>query len=572
MNKILTSLLTFLLIFWYIKITIVNNPHKIKAQNIDKEQKRLVTVVIPVRGREYWQDMSKIKILTDYLTMKKIPATFLLQYQVLQDKEVVELLKNLPHNSEIGLLLEVDQNLADELYVKFLIGEGDRMRADKIFLSGYSPLERKRILDQNFAQFNKMFGFYPQVVGAWYIDAFSLNYLRDNFNINSILNVSDQYETDTYGIWGKWWGVPYYPSKYSPLIPAKSKNESLDTVMIQWAQRDLLRGYGLRVQDSTYSTQANDYLYHHNLSISYFEKLAIDFLFAPNEINQLTIGLEAGQEGFVYFDELIKQIDTIKELDYRSGRRIQFVTMSQFSFLFNEKNRGRNPDIFLKGADFENDDSQAYWYNTSYYRLGLVRLGDKLRIRDLRIYDNFFSDDTFQSDNKEKLVRIVPSCIDELIKTNPVLIADKIDQVYVDRLVDSVILTYSTQDGQEGILKLSKHKILLNGKLLAEFKQEDGILKMPIRMMQNWIIDYYLQKPAIFFRGLRYSKIDNKLIIGIWLTKDRLYAVSLPPLTVGVYQYPFQTLVRFKQIPTLNIPQIVAMNLVNNKINCTIEL
>lgn len=572
MNKILTNLLIFLLIFWYIKILFIDNPRKIQAQNIEQESKRFVTVVIPVRGREYWQDLSKIKILTDYITMKKIPVTFLIQYQVLQDREAVELLRNLPHNNEIGLLLEVDQDLADELYVKFLIGEGDRMRADKIFLSGYSPLERKRILDRNLAQFRKIFGFFPQAVGAWYIDAFSLNYLKDNFNINSILNVSDQYQTDTYGIWGRWWGVPYYPSKYNPSIPAKSKNESLDAVIIQWAQRDLLRGYGLKVQDSTYSTQANDYLYHHNLSINYFEKLAIDFLFAPNEINQLTIGLEAGQEGFVYFDELTKQIETIKELEDIYNANIQFVTMSQFSFLFKEKNQEKNSDIFLEGADFENRSDHAFWYNTPYYRLGLKRSGDKLYIRDLRLYDNFLSEDTFHRDNNEKLVRIVPSCIDELIKANPITFADRIDQVKVLRLTDGVTVTYSTQDERGGILKLSKDRILLNDKLLVKIERKHEILGMPVRIMHNWLIDYYLQKSADSFGGLRYSIINNKLVFGLWLTKDRLYAVSFPPLTVGVYRYPFQTLVRFKQIPTVDIPQILAQNLVNNKINCTIEL
>src|SRR3989344_4516679 len=85
-----------------------------------------VTVVIPFRGRDYWRDLSNVTPLFDYLSKQNIPATILLQYQNLNDHQVIDYLKTLPFSIEIGLFLEVDESLANDSFASFLYGIGDK--------------------------------------------------------------------------------------------------------------------------------------------------------------------------------------------------------------------------------------------------------------------------------------------------------------------------------------------------------------------------------------------------------------------------------------------------------------
>src|SRR3990167_9710656 len=77
-----------------------------------------VTVVNPIRGDEFW-DLSdqtpadsvnrQFEILKNY----QLPATWLLRFDALANKEIVALLKRAPSNQEKGLFLEVTPSLAE---------------------------------------------------------------------------------------------------------------------------------------------------------------------------------------------------------------------------------------------------------------------------------------------------------------------------------------------------------------------------------------------------------------------------------------------------------------------------
>jgi len=100
-------ILTIALIF-----TAVIHPQDSVAQSTRKQPDSYVNVVIPLRGREYWQDTAKVTPLFEFLKSKNIPVTVLIQYSALNDQEIIDYLKRLPINFELGLFLEVDESLA----------------------------------------------------------------------------------------------------------------------------------------------------------------------------------------------------------------------------------------------------------------------------------------------------------------------------------------------------------------------------------------------------------------------------------------------------------------------------
>ena len=294
---------------------------------------KVATIVNPVRSRELWKDKSLKPIEDQYKAIDELElkATWLIQNDVTEDTGMVEKIKQFNDKQELGIFLEVSKNLALKSRVYF---DEQRPWYDPgiIFLSAYGREDRIKLIDQMMKDFKEAFGYFPKSVGAWWIDSYSLNYLENKYKIKSALIVADQKTTDNYGIWGQWWGYPYYPAKDNILAPGNSK-----TLIIQWALRDPQLAYhGEGPKTSNYSLQANDYI-NQGLDIKYFEKLANVYFDPRNELGQITVGLETGIESVGYIDEYKKQLEWIKD------NKINDLTMTEMGIKYREK-YGKNPD------------------------------------------------------------------------------------------------------------------------------------------------------------------------------------------------------------------------------------
>ena len=302
-------------------------PSVVKAQE-NNCQNRVVTFVNPVRGRDLWGDksISPLKKQYEILASYNYPATWLLQYNALIDEEVVNTVEDFSIKGETGIFLEVSRKLAWDAGVSYpiYVRWSD---PGAVFLSAYTQSERKKIIDQVFGKYKKTFGTYPKSVGAWWIDSYSLNYLVTKYGIKAVLIVADQKVTDSYGVWGQWWGVPYYPSKANILVPALDNN-SLDPVVIQWAQRDMELAYGEGSSFSNFSLQANDYI-RSGKDTSYFTSLASKYLDCENKIGQITVGLETGMESLEFSDEYSNQVKVLSK-----NPQLKALTMSDFAQVF----------------------------------------------------------------------------------------------------------------------------------------------------------------------------------------------------------------------------------------------
>ncbi len=310
-----------------ILIGLLLSPSLVSAEkaNVNCEN-RYVTLINPVRGRDLWFDQSLKPINDQYEAVKSVNyhATWLLQYDTLLDNDLLGAFKNFDRSEEIGVFLEVSQKFADQSRVIYPY-DAPWFSPRAVFLSGYSQSERRRLIDNLFGTFKSKFGYYPKSVGAWWIDSYSFNYIVEKYEIKSALIVADQLTTDSYGVWGQWWGVPFYPSKANILTPASNLENKQNVVVLQWAQRDPLLAHEEGFKSSNYSLQANDYI-RQGKDTSYFNGLVNSYLDCRNPVGQVTVGLETGIESIQYLPEYKNQLKLLKGM-----AQLKPVTMSEFA-------------------------------------------------------------------------------------------------------------------------------------------------------------------------------------------------------------------------------------------------
>lgn len=351
---------------------------------------RYLTLINPVRNQSLWADSSLSPLEQQYSEVEKysFPATWLLQYDTFSDRDLIDEIKSFDSKQEKGVFLEVSKELAADAGVTYPI----YLRwsdPGAVFLSAYSQSDRRKLIDQAFEKYKKTFGTFPRSVGAWWIDSYSLNYMVNKYQVRAALIVADQKVTDSYGVWGQWWGFPYKPSKANILVPASDNNNFENAVILQWAQRDPVLAYGGVGQFSRYSLQANDYVAV-GKDISYFKSLTSQYLDCTNPLGQITVGLETGMES------VSNPLEYEKQLQYLSTiPGLNVVTMLDFAEKYSEVYK-INPDkVFFGNDSYE-------WIMTPGYREN-QGLGEKINYNQ-----NISFKDYFLKDNSGFLNRVLP--------------------------------------------------------------------------------------------------------------------------------------------------------------------
>ncbi|MBI3559429.1 hypothetical protein HY085_03455 [Candidatus Gottesmanbacteria bacterium] len=367
-----------------------------------------VTLVYLVRGRSNWinQEENWLRRQIDLTENRQHAATWLLSFDAIGDfsREI----KGIDKRNEVGILLEVTHSLATKLQLPYnqLVSTNE---PQNVFLSGYSREQRQKIIDLLFLQFRNSFGYFPKSVGAWFIDSWSLGYLKNKYGIETAMIVAEQYGTDQETVRGHPWQIAYYPSKTNILRPANNLSEKLNTVIIQWAARDPLRGWGNNSKFSNFSVQANDYT-RQGKDDHYFVDLAEIYLFNPlTDFRQLTIGIEVGQEGATFYEAFVKQLNRIGEL-----KGVSVLTMNQFAQVFRKKFSALSENNIIGWQNNQNLNNWAVWFSGKHYRLGLVADDEGIYIRDLRAYGDFQDDLSWAADRRRILFRQVEALIDEV--------------------------------------------------------------------------------------------------------------------------------------------------------------
>lgn len=374
MKKIL-----FLLLFLFV---VISAPKTFAAGNA------FVSIVNPIRGNDFW-DLKNQTVETAVtgqmaiLDKSGLPATWLIRFDALGDTIITDKLKT-RGSDEKGLFLEITPIWASQAKIQYHQSTTWHS-AGSAFLTGYERPERERLIDTAFEKFKSIFGNYPSSVGAWWIDSYSLGYMQSKYGIISALIVADQYSTDNYQIWGQYFGTPYYPSKNNALHPAQAMANKLDIVMMQWAPRDPVNGYGNGVLESTFSVQANDYMDYHNLDTGYFSSLVDTYTKQElNQVNSLVVGLENSYDWSKYSEEYGRQIKTLE--DKKKLNQFSVVTMRDFASWYQKSFKDLSPSQIIVSDDPLGSFKKSVWFMNPYYRAGWFLNSDGSVFRDIRQY------------------------------------------------------------------------------------------------------------------------------------------------------------------------------------------
>lgn len=466
-----------------------------------KEQTDLnqfVTIVNPVRISSYTKD-PKAALTSQYSEVNKrsLPATWLLTYDAILNPGIISVITTMDEFQELGVFLEITPKLAEDAGV--LYNKTDSWhRANSIFLSGYVQADRINLIDAIFEKFKKAFGYYPKSIGAWWVDSYSLEYMQTKYGITSNLTVADQFEADGYQVWGQYFSTPFYPSRYHSGIPARTIENKLDVVMLQWASRDPLYGYGSGPA-SLYSTQ--DY-FTINLTDEYFTKL-INLYAAKhkNIFGQITIGLEGDFLPQTYTGHFARWMEIVKQM--REEDKIKVTTMEQFSGWYRNKFPVLSPAHLIETDDLRGENYKILWYQSPAYRIGLIYdyKNKDSKVIDFRTYHSDFEESYRISPNRDLNLTInIPSIIDSVSNPEEAWIVHKGEFANLASDQQKMILKYT--DGSE--ISLFESSISFSGKIanipkniigskLLNIKKIDGVTT--ITPKTSWV---YSQQGLIF--------------------------------------------------------------------------
>jgi hypothetical protein len=112
------------------------------------------------------------------------------------------------------------------------------------FSPGYTPAERRQLVDVYMADFKAIFGYYPRTVGSWYIDEVTLAYMVERYGIVASCNCKDQIGTDGYTLWGGYWNQAYYPSRLNAYMPAQTQAGQINVPIFRMLGSDPIYQYG----------------------------------------------------------------------------------------------------------------------------------------------------------------------------------------------------------------------------------------------------------------------------------------------------------------------------------------
>lgn len=424
-----------------------------------------ITIVNPVRISSYIKDPDAgIKAEYEQISSRSFPATWLLTYDVLERKSLIDRFAQMDKRQEMGIFLEIGEDICKKAGVVYN-ATNSWHRATSLFLSGYTDSDREKLIDAVFIKFKNSFGYYPKSVGGWWVDSYSLAYMQKKYKITGVLGISDQYDLDGYQLWGTYWSVPYYPSKINAAIPAHSEDDKLDVVTFRWAPRDPLNGYSSPSghQASLYSNQDYEKI---GLGLEYYKALGDVYLNASNlnEYGQETIGLEADYLPETFSTEFSKRLDVA--LDEQSSG-VDITSMSEFADWYRNSFTKTSPPQIVLTDDLLGTPNKIIWYQNDNYRIGILanHITGKTQIIDLRVYPKNLVEPFYISPNGQYNLYInIPYVIDSVIDKKSKLEFKIGDMIGVDKNGDGIILKF-----EKGNIMLSKDNIGLPNIAISKY-------------------------------------------------------------------------------------------------------
>jgi len=373
-----------------------------------KDSLRIVNIVNFIRQCEpridwitedvlYETVVEQVKIMKKY----NLKGTFLLQHDALVDERYQKLLKSLPRDMfEIGGWWEIPQTLVENTGMKWRGRFQWDWHADVGFATGYTPDQRIKLVDTYMADFKKVFGYYPKSIGSWFIDAVTLNYMHDKYDIVASCNCKDQIGTDGYTMWGGYWSQGYYPSMKNAYMPAQNAANQIPVPIFRMLGSDPIhqydKGLGTGVQkvvslEPVYKGGGGDAKWCKWYFDAFVDGAAMAYGYT-----------QTGQENSFAWKRMKKgfeiQLPIIRKLLDEGKVTVQ--TLEESGRWFKKKFKVTPPTSVTVLNDHSEKDQKTVWFNSRYYRANLLWDKGTMRFRDIHLFDEKVESDYLKKQGK----------------------------------------------------------------------------------------------------------------------------------------------------------------------------
>lgn len=323
------------------------------------------------------------------------PATYALKYDALMNPRYQELLKNYTgEGDEISAWWEITEELCQKAGVSFrgFWTEEYDDRVNSAYSIGYTPEERRRLVDAYMKDFRNVFGFYPKTIGSWVLDTVTISYAAEKYGILGSAICRDQIGTDGFTLWGGFPNGIYYPGCNNENVPADSPDSQLSVPMFRLLGPDPIYNFEQDVRNGlqgVYTLEPSWLTGRNPEWISWFferltkePSLGICYAHVGQENNFLWENIQPGLE-----PQLKKLRRLTEENSHADGSNIHVETMADSAARFRHMYKMTPPTTFQASADWDKSRNlSAQWYACSNYRLGFLGEGGHLRIRDFFLY------------------------------------------------------------------------------------------------------------------------------------------------------------------------------------------
>lgn len=326
-----------------------------------------------------------------------LPATFLLQYDALINPRYRKLLtQDVYPGTEVGGWWEITQPHVEAAGLKWRGRYPWDWHADVGFATGYTPEERRKLVDVYMEKFKEVFGKYPTAIGSWFIDAYTLGYMYDKYGIVASCNCKDQIGTDGYTLWGGYWNQAYYPSRVNAYMPAQTREGQIPVPVFRMLGSDPIYQYdncvggalqGVISLEPVYGDSGGSRQWVEWFFRSMFEEPCLAFAYT-----------QAGQENSFTWGSMEKGLNIQIPLlanRFRKGE-IRVETLTRSGEWFRENFPVTPPTAVTALTDYREKDRKTVWYNSRYYRTNLLWEGGALCIRDIHMFDQWMESDYYR--------------------------------------------------------------------------------------------------------------------------------------------------------------------------------
>ena len=364
--------------------------------------KNTINIINFIRGCEPRVSHDLKEAVQEQIKLSKkynLPMTFLYQYDAMVKPDFVDLLKN-EKDFELGVWFEFSRWIVEKVGLEWRGSDDWDWHSHVDLTMGYTVDERKLLLDEAMRFFKELFGYYPKTVGSWAIDAVSINYLYEKYDVDMVLICKEQWGTDGYSLWGGYYSEGYYPCKNNMLCPAQSQEEQIDVPVFRMLGSDPVDQYMNGIGTEWQNVNSMETVY----SASGANKEWVEW-FLSEVFDTSNIGLnycQAGQENAFGWHAMKDGYKIQMELfdQARKNGSIDFEFAGETGRKFKEKYK-TTP---VSSTDAHKKNCSAVWYNSKYYRSSIFYNIGEIFIRDLTIFNEKYKERYLENITKDKSI------------------------------------------------------------------------------------------------------------------------------------------------------------------------